>query len=189
MNNFTFTRGVTRWWWMPLFTGLLSIAIGIWCLCSPESSLLALAYVFAAVILGAGFFNISFAIANSRYNHEWGWSLALGLFEVVIGIWLFCLSQPVLISTFIYTVGIYLVFVAITAICSTFTLHSTSTDWTGWLIAFLLCTLVFAIIFMAGPIGGGIAVWLYIGISFIMFGIYRIILAAKIRKINKVLDK
>ncbi len=187
MNNFTFSRGLTRIWWAPLITGLISVAIGVWCLCSPVSSLSVLAYVFAACIIGAGVFNTMFAVANSKYNHEWGWSLALGLFEIIVGVWLFCLPQATLITTFIYTVGIYLVFVTVTAICATFTLHSASTDWTGWLLAFLLCTLVFAIIFMAGPVGGGIAVWLYIGISFISFGIYRMILAFKLRKINKYL--
>lgn len=189
MDKFTISRGITRIWWIPMITGILSIAIGIWCLCSPESSLEVLALVFAACIAGAGLLNSIFAVSNRRYNPEWGWSLALGIFELIIGIWLFCLPEGSLIATFIYTVGIYLVFVTVTAICATFTMHTTAGDWTGWLVALLLCTLVFAIIFMAGPIAGGIAVWLYIGISFITFGIYRMVLAAKLRRINSRLGR
>lgn len=184
MNNLTFTRGITRIWWIPMITGIISIAIGVWCFCSPESSLSVLAYVFAACVIGAGVLNTLFAIINSPHNHEWGLNLLLGLIEGGIGIWLFCLPQNVLITTFIYTVGIYLIFVTITAICATCSLYNTSSDWTGWLLALLLCTLVFAIIFIAGPIGGGIAVWLYIGISFITFGAYRIIFATKLSRIN-----
>ncbi|MDE5975188.1 MAG: DUF308 domain-containing protein [Muribaculaceae bacterium] len=184
MDNFTFRRGITRMWWMPFFTGLLSVVIGIWCLCSPEDSLMALAYAFSICILAAGLINSYFAIVNRNYNHEWGWNLALGLFEIIIGAWMFWLPEAQLVATFIYAVGIYLVFVCIMAICSTFTLHSTSTDWTGWLIALLLCTLVFAFVFLMGPVAGGIAVWLYIGISFITFGIYRMILALKLKRIN-----
>lgn len=32
MNLNDITRGITRYWWFPLLTGLLSIGIGIWCL-------------------------------------------------------------------------------------------------------------------------------------------------------------
>ena len=62
MENFTFKGGITRYWWMPLITGLLSIAIGIWCLCSPDSSLPVLAYVFAGVVIAAGIVNLAFAL-------------------------------------------------------------------------------------------------------------------------------
>ena len=85
-----------------------------------------------------------------------------------------------------YGIRVYdLVCAAINAICDSCTLYGYSKDWFGWIIAILLITLLFALIFMADPIGGGVAVWLYIGISFIMFGIYRLILSAKIRKINR----
>lgn len=187
MANFNFTRGLTQWWWMPLITGLICVAIGIWCLCSPVASLETLAYAFAFCIIFAGVFNVTFAFGNTNRNTEWGWSLAIGIFEVLIGIWLYCLPEAALVTTFIYTVGIYIIFVAINAICATCSLHSTSSSWTGWLLAFLLCTLVFAIVFMAGPVAGGVAVWLYIGISFISYGIFRIILACKLRSINNMM--
>lgn len=180
-------RGPTRLWWIPMLTGLIAIAIGVWCLCSPDTSLPVLAYAFAIGIIFAGGMNSGFALANSKTNHEWGWSLALGLFEIIIGAWLFMLPENTLIVTFIYTIGIYVVFVTVTAICGTFTLHSSSSDWTGWLIAFLLITLLFAMIYLAGPVGGGIAVWLYIGISLIAFGFYRMMFALKLRKINNTL--
>lgn len=187
MANFNFTRGLTQWWWMPLITGLICVAIGVWCLCSPIASLETLALAFAFCIILAGILNFSFAFANIKRNSEWGWSLAIGVFEILIGIWLYCLPANVLLTTFIYTVGIYLIFVTINAICATCSLYSTSSDWTGWLLAFLLCTLIFAIIFIAGPIAGGVAVWLYIGISFISYGIFRIILACKLLRINKMM--
>ncbi|HBY16053.1 MAG: DUF308 domain-containing protein [Muribaculaceae bacterium] len=184
MENFTFKGGITRYWWMPLITGLLSIAIGIWCLCSPDSSLPVLAYVFAGVVIAAGIVNLAFAIANTRIMPGWGWPLALGLIEIIIGIWLLTLPESMLIVTFIYTVGVYLIFVTINAICESCMLYTYSSGMTGWLLALLLVTLAFAVIFLAGPVVGGVAVWLYIGISFITFGCYRIALSAKLRRLS-----
>lgn len=183
-KNFIFKGGITKYWWVPLITGLLSVGIGVWCLFSPESSLLTLAYFFAAAIIAAGMFNLVFAIANSKLYPGWGWSLAMGVIEVICGVWMFTMSAPVLTATFMWVVGFYLIFAAINAICDSCTFYGYSNDWFGWILAALLITLLFAVIFMAGPIGGGIAVWLYIGISFITFGVYRLFVAAKIRKVN-----
>lgn len=184
MEKFTFKGGITKYWWMPLITGLLAIAIGIWCLCSPDSSLPVLAYVFAAVIIVAGVINLAFAVANTQTMPGWGWPLALGLIEIICGIWLYTLPQEMLIVTFIYTIGVYLIFITINAICESCMLYTYSSGMVGWLLALLLITLAFAVIFLAGPVVGGVAVWLYIGISFITFGCYRIGFAAKMRKLN-----
>lgn len=187
--NLIYKGGITRYWWMPMLTGLLSIAIGIWCLCSPEESLNILATVFAAILASAGFFNLIFATANAARYPSWGWSLAMGILELVGGIWMLCLPEGALIATFVYIIGFFLIFAVINAICDACTFYGYASDWFGWIMAILLLTLFFAILFLAGPIGGGIAVWLYIGLSFISFGLYRIIIAAKIRRINKRLTK
>ncbi|MBD5387224.1 hypothetical protein HDR70_05000 [bacterium] len=181
----TFRGAVAKLWWFPLITGLLSIGLGIWCLCSPESSLTLLAYVFTAIMLLAGIMNITYAIINTAPHSGWGWSLALGLMEVILAFWLYSLPDATLVTAFIYGVGIYLVVIAINAICQSFMLYSHFGAITALLLVFLISTLVFAFIFLAGPIAGGIAVWLYIGISFITFGCYRIALAVKMKKINR----
>ena len=185
VNDYVFKGGITRYWWIPLITGLLAIGIGIWCLCSPESSLPVLAYTMAILFCCAGVFNSCFAIANKGFTPGWGWALALGLIELCLGIWLLCQPVPVLTVTFIYAVGIYLIFAAINAICELFSVYSGSFSWIGWLVAMLLIVILFSFIFLAGPIGGGIAVWLWIGISFVFFGCYRILLSMAIRSINK----
>lgn len=185
MEKRIFSGALTRFWWIPLITGILSVAIGIWCLCSPSSSLPVLAYAFAVCFGLAGVLNIVFGIVNTAPHSNWGWSLALGLLEIIVAIWLFMIPEAQLVTVFIFTIGIYLIVVTINAICEACVLSSYANDWTAWMIAFLAATLIFAAIFLAGPIAGGIAVWLYIGISFITFGIYRMLLSAKLRKINR----
>lgn len=180
----TLRNTVARLWWFPLITGLIAIGLGVWCLCSPESSLTLLAYVFTALLLVAGLMNITYSIVNTAPHSGWGWSLALGLMEVILAFWLYMLPTGVLVTAFIYGVGIYLIVIAINAICQSFMLYSHFGIITALLLVFLISTLIFAFIFLAGPIAGGIAVWLYIGISFITFGCYRVALAVSMKKIN-----
>lgn len=184
MKN-TFRRYASKLWWFPLITGLLSIGMGIWCLFSPTSSLTLLAYVFTALLLLAGCMNLSYGIINTAPHSNWGWSLALGILEVIMAFWLYSLPVATLVTAFIFGVGIYLIIVAINALCESFMLHSYSGEGTWLFVLLLLATLFFAFIFLMAPVAGGVAVWLYIGISFITFGCYRIALAVKINRINK----
>ena len=185
MKDLIFKGGLTKYWWVPMLTGIFSIVIGIWCLCSPTTSLPVLACVFAALVVIAGIANICLAISARKSLPTWGWPLAMGILELICGIWLFTLPADVLTVTFIYVIGIYMIFVTINSIAESCMLDSYRSGMTGWLLGFLLITLVLTIIFLAGPVAGGIAVWLYIGLSFISFGIYRLMLSAKIRSINK----
>ena len=185
MKDMIFKGGLTKYWWVPMLTGIFAIIIGIWCLCSPTTSLPVLAYVFTALITVAGIANICLAVTARKALPTWGWPLAMGILEIICGIWMFTLPQSVLTVTFIYVIGIYLVFAIINSIAESCMLDSYNSGMLSWLLGFLLIALVMTIIFLAGPIAGGVAVWLYIGISFICFGIYRLMLSAKIRKINR----
>ena len=90
-----------RMWWVPLVTGVVSIGLGAWCLYSPASSLPVLAYVFAAIMVVAGVLNMEYAYANYSLGTNWGWSMALGIIELVCGIWLFTLPSLVIGSIFV----------------------------------------------------------------------------------------
>ncbi|MCM1337526.1 MAG: DUF308 domain-containing protein [Candidatus Amulumruptor caecigallinarius] len=185
MKEMIFKGGLTKYWWVPMLTGIFAIVIGIWCLCSPASSIPTLAYVFSILLIIAGVANSCLAITARRTLPTWGWALAMGIIELVCGIWLLTLPMPALTMTFVYAIGIYMLFVVINSICEACVMATYESGFIGWLIAFLLVTLVLTIVFLAGPIAGGVAVWLYIGLSFIFFGIYRLMLACKIRRINR----
>ena len=73
MSKRIFTTGLTRYWWIPLVTGLIFVAFGIWCFVNPASSIEVMAYCFCAGMLAAGVLDISFSIANRRVNPNWGW--------------------------------------------------------------------------------------------------------------------
>lgn len=184
-KNYTFKDGITKYWWIPMLTGILAVVVGVWCLCAPLSSLPVLAYFFAASLCVAGVFNLFFASVNSKLFPGWGFALGLGLLELICGVWMLCLPQVAITTVFMYVVGIYVLCAVICAIIDACTFNGYSDNLFGWVLAVLLITLVFAVVFMTGPIAGGVAVWMIIGFSLIFFGIYRMMLAYRIRRLNR----
>lgn len=184
-DTLPYKGGLTRLWWIPLITGILSICFGIWCLCSPETSLPVFAYVFAGAMCLAALLNFVYSFLNSGRDSGWGWSLALGILELIAGVWLFSLPEVLLVDTFIFVIGIWLIVAAINSICEASVLSTVSPAWMIWMILLLIATIILAFVFLSNPIAGGIAVWLWIGLSLITFGIFRIAFSMKARQVNK----
>ncbi len=175
---------VRKLWWIPLVTGLLSIALGVWTLCAPAESIPILAYVFTFAMLAAGVLNLSYSIfAIGAPN--WGWSMALGIIEIIAGIWMLSLPEMMLVSAFMFIVGIWIMVVAINSLCESCVMSAYSGGWIWWMILLLIATIALSIIFLSGPVAGGIVVWLWLGISFITFGLFRIILSVSLKKFIK----
>ena len=174
----------TRLWWIPLLIGVIFIGFGVWCLCNPGPSLMIMAYIFAGGLGAVGIFNLIYGFANVKNNHNWGWPVACGIIEILCSVWLFFIPSNSLVQAYIFCVGLYIIFVAINAISESFVIYSYSSFWSVWLFLLLACSVVCACIFLAGPIVGTLAVWLYIGISFITYGVARVLFSFKLKRIN-----
>lgn len=191
MNNTEMTNaekiknGIHKIWWVPLITGILAIALGIWCFCSPETSLSSFAYFFIGCLIAAGCLNISYSIFNRKLPTNWGWSLALGLLEIICGFWLFSMPAPTLAVAFAYAAGIWMLVVAINSIGEAASFSRFDGAWSVLMIILLVATIGFVVYFLINPILGMAIGWMWIGISLLLFGIWRIALAFKIRSFNK----
>lgn len=84
--------------------------------------------------------------------------------------------------------GIWLICVAINAICETFVLSGNSFWWTVFSVIMLVATIYFAIMFISSPVSMAIAGWLYLGVSLITFGVFRISISYRIKQLNKATD-
>ena len=177
----TLFKGVTRVWWIPLITGLVATALGVWCLVAPASSLPFMAYLFAACFAAAGVLNVSLGISGMRAHFAWGWTLGLGLLELIAGIWMFCLPAAQATETFILVVGIWILVAAVNAICESFVMAAHSWGWLLWSLLLLAATVYFAIVFLSNPMLGNLAVWMWIGCALICFGIFRMTFAWRLR--------
>lgn len=175
----------TRFWIFPVIAGLIYIGFGIWCLCNPSSSLPILAYICAGCIGAVGIFNFIYGLCNFGRMSGAGWAAAAGVVEILVSIFLFFLPTEVLTFAFVYGIGLYIIFMAVFSFFDNLSLSRYSGFWLWWMILLILGAIVFACIFILAPIGAGVIGWLSIGISFICYGLYRVILGAKIRRLNK----
>lgn len=170
-------------WWLPLISGLICIGLGIWTLCSPQTSLPVLAYIFAGCLCAAGLVELIFSFSMSRYNTYWGWSFVLGILDLVAGVWLFCLPVNVLTTAFIFIAGIWLLVVAIESLAEACVMSAVSPAWMFLMILMLFAVIILMSIFLFNPIAGFETVWLWLGISLIMYGCYRLMIAGRLRSI------
>lgn len=182
------TLGFSRYWWIPLISGLIFLFFGIWTLCCPVESLVVLAYAFAICFTLAGLFYIGFACASSRWSSDWGWSLALGILEVIAGVWLLCLPAAQLTVAFMFIAGFWLLLASINAVSESFAASAGSVGWTIFSVILLVLAIIFTIIFLSNPIVGGVAVWLWLGLSLICYGIFKIVLAGKLKSLGRATD-
>lgn len=185
MRDLRFLGNIYRIWWLPMITGIVAIGLGVWTLVCPKDSLPVLAYIFAGCLCGAGVFNFIYSFLMSRYNAQWGWALVIGILDILAGVWLFTLPESILVTTFIYIVAIWLLCVAINSVVESLVMASFSPFWLFWMILLLIASIVFIGIFIFNPITTGVVAWMWLGLSLIVYGVYRIILAFHIRNLKK----
>ncbi|MCD7901502.1 MAG: DUF308 domain-containing protein [Bacteroides sp.] len=177
-----------KYWWVSLLIGILGVVIGIWCLFAPDTTLVALTYVFIFGFLISGIFEVAFALSNRNTLPGWGWTLVGGLIDLFFGILLLFLPTASAAMVLIYFVGFWIMFRSVWMIGESFELKRIgSTGW-GWFLAFSIFALLFSFIFLVSPFFSGVFIISFVSAAFIVYGISRIYLAFQWRRVYKVLD-
>ena len=174
-------KEAVTYWWLLLLTGLILVAVGIWVFASPATAYLSLSILFGASILSIGFFEIVFAISSRKSLQGWGWTLASGLLDIVIGTYL--LSYPAVTMAILpFVLGFWLLFRGFSAIGFSFELKSYGDLNWGWFLTFAIGIIFFAFMILAVPAFGVANIIAWTGLSFIFAGVFRITLSFKLRK-------
>lgn len=177
------TTDVKNWWWF-IIKGLLLIFAGIVIFSRPLEGYVGLSVLFSVVILGSGFTQIFFASANSDVLKGWGWTLASGILDVAIGIYL--LTFPlVTMATLPFIVGFWLVFRSFYLVGASFDLKSLGvSDW-GWLLFGGILSLILGFFVLYYPGAGAISIIYASGSAFIVAGIFNLYLSIKLKGMKK----
>jgi len=174
-------RTQTKYWWLMLFAGVLLIGLGVWILASPVASYLSLSLVFAAGMVMTGSFEVIFSITNYKDVQGWGWTLAGGLVDLVLGVYL--LYYPLLTMIVLPLImGFWMLFRGFMAIGSSIELRAYGIlDW-GWLLFTGVMIILVALIILGNPLFGVINIVVWTALAFIISGIFRIYLSIKLKK-------
>ncbi len=175
-------------WWLFLLYGIALIAMAIWMFSNPEQSYVALSIVFSIFVLVNGIFHIYFSYTNRNLIEGWGWYLAGGILELIIGIAL--ISNPQLsMATLPFFIGFWLLFRAGFIIGSAFDLKKFGfSDW-GWILFWGILLAAFAFIIIIRPSLGAFTAVFWTAFAFIFFGVSYIMFALKLRKLKKGVSK
>ena len=176
-------RDAVKFWYIPLIIGILFLGIGIWVLTTPIKSYLGLSVLFSISFFVSGVFEVFFSISNRKTMDSWGWSLAMGILNLVIGVLL--LSTPsISIITLPLYVGFVLLFRGLMAISLSYELKDYGIiDW-GNLLAIGILSTIFAIILLWNPLLAGMTIVIWTALAFLTMGGFSIYFSFRLKKLN-----
>jgi len=181
-------KDYSKHWYLSLILGILFIGAGIWVFMTPVSSYLALSILFSVTIFISGIFEIIYSISNRKEMDNWGWVLVGGIIDLLFGFWL--MASPLLsIAVLPFVVGFMLMVRSIMAIGFAFDLKDFSDSGWGWLLALSILGLLFSFVLLWNPAFAGLTLVIYTGCAFVTLGIYRIILAFKLKHLHNLSKK
>jgi uncharacterized membrane protein HdeD (DUF308 family) len=183
MNAVNNGNASSKYWWIPLISGLTLLFFGLWFLLAPEESVRSVTIVFGLIILVSGAFEIYTAFNRRKtvinyLSFVWG-----GLLNVVLGV-LLILNPETILWVISLLIGIWLIFKGGEQINRGFKLKKNKNPNWSRQVVFGVVLLVLGIVIIWHPeiIGFSIALWA--ALAFILIGVFRIYLALQYRKLK-----
>ena len=171
-------------WWMSLLLGLLYIAVALCLLFAPVSSYVALSVIFSISILVSGILEIFFAVGNKKIINSWGWYLAGGIIDLLIGIYL--VFYPLVSMELIpFIVAFWLMFRGFSATGYSMDLKRYGTRNWGWYMVFGILAILCSIGVIWQPALGAFTLVYMIAYALLIIGIFRVMLSFELKSLHK----
>lgn len=175
---------VIKYWWVGVLLGVLFLLLGIWVLQSPIESFVTFAIYFAITYIISGIGAIAFSVSNREALDGWGWQLAGGILELVMGIAL--LANPgVSMIVLAFFVGFWLLFRGFATISIAVELKKDGGKNWGWTLFSGILTMILAFMVLLNPLYAVSTLSIFIGLSLIMAGVAQIMIGFQVRKVSK----
>ncbi|HVI45259.1 MAG TPA: HdeD family acid-resistance protein [Chitinophaga sp.] len=175
-------RDSVKNWWLYLLNGIIFLIAGFIVFSNPFSSYLLLSIFFSVTLFVTGIFEIAFAVGN-RNMHGWGWSLASGIIDVVIGFIL--MIHPAITMTVIpLFLAFWFMFKGISLIVFSIQLNSYRVPNWGWIMFGGILLIIISVIILDNPAMGVAAILGFLAAAFWVTGVLSIIFAFRLRHIK-----
>jgi len=177
-------KDTIKHWYLPLILGILFIIVGVWAIITPASTYLSLAILFSVTFFVAGILEIIYSISYRKQLDGWGWSLASGILNFIVGLLLIVYPQISIITLPLF-VGFVVLYHSIMAIAWSIELKNYKvSDW-GWLLFTGILGAIFSFILMWNPFFAGLTVAVFTGMALITIGIFHIHFSIELKKLKK----
>ena len=171
-------------WWTSLLLGIVYIIVALWLMFSPLSSYVALSIVFSISMLISGILEIIFSLSNRKGVPSWGWYLASGIIDLILGIYLMAnigLSMAVLP----FIVAFWLMFRGFASTGYAMDLKRYGTRNWGWYMAFGVLAILCSIGIIWQPGLGALSLVYMIAYTLLIIGIFRVMLSFELKSLHK----
>ncbi len=170
-------------WWISIIIGILSLILGFIFIYQPFDALATLVIFFVIGFFIAGIFEIVFALSNKDYITGWGWSLVIGIIDILLGILL--VSTPLLTPiAMIYFFGFWVMFQSIWGIGISVDLQQIGAKGWVWLLILSILGVLCSFVFLLSPsIAPGFIISMA-AVAFFVYGIFRIYLGIRLKSLK-----
>lgn len=171
----TITSGrKNNFWWLTLSTGIIYIVVGILMLRNPLNSFYTLCMIAGIPLLIGGIIEVFLTISN-RKKMTGNWLTFSGLIDVGIGL-ILVLNPKVILVLVTLLLSILLIYQGLILIRKAVKQKSVNPRGWKWTLGLGIVLLLITAVLIVKPeiVGAALSIWL--GVTFIIFGVYRILL-------------
>jgi uncharacterized membrane protein HdeD (DUF308 family) len=171
-------------WWISLILGILYVIVAISLMFSPLSGYAVLSILFSVSMLFSGLLEISFAVSNRRRVSSWGWYLAGGIIDMILGFYL--IAYPMLSMEVIpFIIAFWLMFRGFASTGYAMDLKRYGTRNWGWYMAFGVLAILCSIGIIWQPGLGALSLVYMIAYTLLIIGIFRVMLSFELKSLHK----
>ncbi|MBN2635654.1 MAG: DUF308 domain-containing protein [Prolixibacteraceae bacterium] len=183
----TVTKSVKHWY-IPLITGIILVAAGIYIFMVPLETYLTLSVLFSISFIIIGLLDIFFSIRNHKILHGWGWYLVGGLLSLAGGI-ILSIYPEISIVILPFIVGFTLLFLSFLLLGYSFEMKNLGILNWGNVAILSVLGVIFSFMLIVSPLMSGISLVIITGVSFILTGVSSIVLSFDLKKLKKMSEK
>ena len=169
-------------WWLFLARGILALILGIFALFFPEVVYLSLVLIVGVFALVNGAIALFSAFTSNAKSEHWWWIILEGALGVSLGLLTF--FRPVAMAeVWMILIAVWAVLTGILEIITAVALRKVIQG-EIWMILGGVVSLLFGVLLLIYPTAGAIAIGFIIGIFAVLFGVFFILLAFRMKKFN-----
>ena len=173
---------MSRYWWVLLLRGILSIVFGIVALSYPGMTLALLVLFFAAFAFMDGISNVFHAFSGRKDNESWWVLLLEGLLGIAFGVITFQAPGISAMVLLLY-MGFWAMATGVLRIILAARLRN-EIDGEWWMVLGGLASILFGVIMVARPGAGALAVLTLIGFWSILTGIFLVLVSFRVKSVG-----
>ncbi|GAO44390.1 HdeD family acid-resistance protein [Flavihumibacter petaseus] len=167
-------------WKLLLFRGILAVLFGLLAIFLPSVTFATIILWLGAWLSISGLLMIIAAFQNRNNDSNWWFGLIAGIVSLLLGIYTFMRPNVTAAAVIIY-LALMAIVVGIAEIVFAIRVRKVIQG-EGWLIAGGAVSVLFGVLLLSNPIGGGVTLTLLLGFYALILGIFLLMLAFRIRK-------